>query len=254
MFDTHCHLDEFGSDLNNVLFRARQSRVTHFLIPSCGEFNWTTVNEIANSQEHVYYALGLHPVFMDKHDERVLRKLDQALQDRSEKCVAVGECGLDFFVSAENHQRQIELLAAQLNLANQYRLPVILHCRKAEHDLTRVLKESKVHSGGVLHAFSGSVQQAMNWVKLGLYIGVGGLITYERANKTRNTIRQIPLDYLVLETDSPDMPVCGYQGQPNQPDKIPLILDVLCDLRSEPRTHIEQALFNNSMRLFNLSE
>ncbi len=134
-------------------------------------------------------------------------------------CVAVGgECGLDFAIADANWERQVELLEAQLKLANDYGLPVILHCRKAFPELLGILKRNPPVAGGVYHGFSGSLSQAEQLIDLGIKIGVGGTITYSRANKTRNTIAALPLAALMLETDAPDMPVAGFQGgQPNRP-------------------------------------
>lgn len=167
-------------------------------------------------------------------------------------CVAVGECGLDFAIADANWERQVELLEAQLKLANDYGLPVILHCRKAFPELLGILKRNPPVAGGVYHGFSGSLSQAEQLIDLGIKIGVGGTITYSRANKTRNTIAALPLAALMLETDAPDMPVAGFQGQPNRPDRLCNIMRSLVDIREESEAEIEEATSLTAAELFQL--
>ena len=195
--DSHCHFDfePFASDPAYYLTLARRAGVGTIVIPSVGERNWQAVKSLSQQFDGLYYALGLHPYFSLEHSEKALPALAEQLDDvigaegkKDLKCVAVGECGLDFAIADVNRERQIELLAAQLALANQYRLPVILHCRKAFPELVSLLKRTPPIAGGVYHGFSGSLPQAEQLIDLGIKIGVGGTITYRRANKTRNTI------------------------------------------------------------------
>lgn len=254
LFDTHCHLDlaPIGSEVEAVITAARRAGVNQMLIPACGRHNWQAVAAIAAAHQGVYYALGMHPYFSDRHRPGDLELLDEQLARRSPDCLAVGECGLDFYAGSESEASQCALLLAQLELANRYTLPVILHCRKAHQQLVRVLKHCRPQAGGVLHGFSGSYQQAMDYIRLGLHIGVGGTITYPRANKTRQAIARLPLSSLVLETDAPDMPLSGFQGQPNRPAQLPLVLNALNLLRSEGEQTIAKVLYVNSKRLLQI--
>ncbi|WCE29139.1 TatD family hydrolase [Vibrio sp. SCSIO 43137] len=253
LFDTHCHLDfePFSADLDDVISRARNKGVDKFLIPACSKSNWRNVAEISQRYSGVYYALGLHPYFTDKHSDSDLDLLEQAIRNRDNKCVAVGECGLDF-VKGNDRERQILLLDAQLDLTIQYELPVILHCRGAHQQMIKLLKQKKLPCAGVIHGFSGSYEQAMDYIRLGYYIGVGSTITYLRARKTRNTISKLPLANLVLETDAPDMPLSGYQGEKNVPERVLNVLNELNVLRNEPEQTVADTLYKNSLSVFTI--
>lgn len=149
---------------------------------------------------------------------------------------------------------QEQALELQFELARRFDLPVILHSRKAHNRLIQLVKAAKLPKGGVLHAFSGSYQQAMEWIRLGFLIGVGGTITYPRANKTRDAIQRISLENIVLETDAPDMPIIGYQGEPNHPSKLIHVLNELAVLRTESKQSIASQLWENSNSAFFICE
>ncbi|WP_375751156.1 TatD family hydrolase [Vibrio sp. HN007] len=256
LFDTHCHLDreELSINIEGVLDSAAEAGVKHILIPGCGAFNWEQVKEISQSRANLYYALGLHPYFIDKHNKNDLSELESRLQKGDPGCVAVGECGLDFFLSRDNEAIQKALLIEQIKLANTFELPLILHNRKAHQDLIKILRQYKPKCSGVIHGFSGSLQQANDFIDLGFYIGVGGTITYERASKTRKTISSIPLSSIVIETDSPDMPLNSYQGIPNHPKRSVDVLKSLNLLRNECEQTVASVVFDNSKRLFRICE
>ena len=261
LIDSHCHFDfePFASDPDAYLELARNAGVGTIVIPSVGERNWQAVKSLSQQFDGLYYALGLHPFFSQEHSQHALSLLSEQLTEvagteekKDHKCVAVGECGLDFAIADANRERQIELLSAQLELANQYRLPVILHCRKAFPELVSVLKRTPPIAGGVYHGFSGSLPQAEQLIDLGIKIGVGGTITYRRANKTRNTIAALPLAALMLETDAPDMPVSGYQGEPNRPDRLFNIMQSLVEIREESEAEIASATSLTAAELFRI--
>ncbi|KDM91844.1 TatD family hydrolase [Photobacterium galatheae] len=261
MIDSHCHFDfpPFADNSGDYLDLARQAGVSHIVIPSVGERNWQQVKRLCEAarqpgQPALFYALGMHPYFAEEHGPETLARLEQALEQARDDpcCVAVGECGLDFAIPDADRQQQMDWLVAQLSLANQYNLPVILHCRKAFPELLQCLKCCPPIRGGVYHAFSGSLQQAIQLLDLGIKIGVGGTITYRRANKTRTTIAQLPLDALLLETDAPDMPPAGFQGEPNRPDRVVQVLNALAELRSESVSQLAQATHKNAEVLFAL--
>ncbi|PMJ92555.1 TatD family hydrolase [Vibrio sp. 10N.261.55.A7] len=255
LFDTHCHFDfrQFGGDFDSELSAAKQQGVERFLIPSVNEDNWLAVQQLSYQYPEIYHALGFHPWFLPSQPAKALPSLVQALEQRSSQCVAIGECGLDFMTDTPS-DRQESYLSMQLELAQQYDLPVILHCRKAHHRLIPMLKRYPLLKGGVLHGFSGSAQQAMSYIELGFYIGVGGTITYPRANKTRVAVSQLPLEFLVIETDAPDMPMHGFQGQPNHPKMLPKVLSELALLKKESEQTIARSLWKNSHKLLSICE
>ncbi|MBD1555641.1 TatD family hydrolase [Vibrio sp. S9_S30] len=261
LFDTHCHFDfDAFSNTDEALATAKQSGVERILIPSIGLSNWDKVSLLASNHSELYFSLGLHPYFIDQHLDTHLEQLDDRLSHRGDKCVAVGECGLDFYsgdgskMKQETQAKQEAIFQGHIALAKRHQLPLILHQRKSHQLMVSMLKQSQFDGGGVIHGFSGSFQQAKDWIDLGFAIGVGGTITYPRAQKTRNTIAQLPLDSLVLETDAPDMPICGYQGKPNHPKYLPQILECLAVLKKRSKQTIAPHMWSKSNFVFGICE
>ncbi|MGR5193704.1 TatD family hydrolase [Vibrio rotiferianus] len=255
LFDTHCHFDfdVFQGDFSRQVELAREQGVERILIPSVGPSNWSRIQELTSQHPHLYYALGFHPYFLKDEFEQFVPELESLLSSPNRQCVAIGECGLDFAIETPM-ELQERALERQFELARRFELPVILHSRKAHNRLIQMVKAAKLPKGGVLHAFSGSYQQAMEWVRLDFFIGVGGSITYPRANKTRDAIQRLPLEYLVLETDAPDMPILGYQGEPNHPAKLIHVLNQLSELHKREKQSIAEKVWENSNSAFSICE
>ncbi len=255
LFDTHCHFDfdVFQNDFEHNLQLAQEKGVCRMLIPSVGPSNWNRIQTLAEHHTHLYYALGFHPYFLEEQFELYLPQLKQYLSQNHPQCVAVGECGLDFAIDVPVSLQE-KALETQFELARRFNLPVILHSRKAHNRLIQMVKAAKLPKGGIIHAFSGSYQQAMEWIRLGFYIGVGGTITYPRANKTRDAIQKLALENLVIETDAPDMPILGYQGVPNHPDKLIHVFNELVNLRCGEKQPIASKLWENSNFVFRICE
>lgn len=256
LFDTHCHLDfdVFDGTLDDEISSANQVGVDYFFVPSVGANNWDKVANLSKHYSNIYYGLGLHPYFIESHQDNSLDLLESQLKAADKKCVAVGECGLDFQLDSSLLtpgliEKQHALFLGQVDMAKQYNLPLVLHARKSHDQILKVLRQ-KASNKGVIHAFSGSYQQAKHYVDLGFYIGVGGIITYSRAKKTRDAIAKLPLDALVLETDSPDMPMSGFQGQTNHTYRIIRVLDEICTITRQNKHQLAQLLYENSKRLF----
>ncbi|EGU21278.1 hypothetical protein SX4_0633 [Vibrio mimicus SX-4] len=254
LFDTHCHFDfaPFTAEPELELQRAAEQGVKRLLIPSVGPQDWQAVAELAQRfPSTIYYALGFHPLYLDSSSPAHLPELEKALMKAEHACVAVGECGLDGMINVDA-QLQEQMLIAQLALASQARLPVILHSRRTHNRLLQLLKQQRFQQGGVLHAFSGSLQEAHQFVDLGFKIGVGGVITYPRANKTRQTIAALATEHLVLETDAPDMPLNGFQGQANHPAQLIKVLDTLAQLKDVSVESLAPILWQTSQTVFGL--
>lgn len=250
--DTHCHFDfpPFIDDAAGSIARAAASGVERIIVPSVDASRFALVSQLAQQHEALYAALGLHPINIAEHNDAHLADLEHWLQTPDAKRVAIGEIGLDLFMNDAQFGKQTHLLDAQLKLAKKYDLPVILHSRRTHDQLAMHLRRHNLPRCGVVHGFAGSQQQAERFIQLGYLIGVGGTITYARASKTRNTIANLPLDFLLLETDAPDMPLHGFQGQPNRPERARNVFDALCELRTEPPAVIADALWHNTLRLF----
>ncbi|SPJ32623.1 TatD family hydrolase [Kushneria phyllosphaerae] len=252
--DTHCHFDfpPFHGDETRSLQLAREAGIEKIIAVGVAADRFAGVMALAERFDPVYAALGIHPMAINDFRNEHLAQLEAWLQQRSDKLVAIGEIGLDLFIDNPQFDRQEALLDAQLRLARQYELPVILHSRRTHDKLAMHLRRLDLPRRGVVHGFAGSEQQALAFIKAGYFIGVGGTMTYERATKTRRTLARLPLSSLLLETDSPDMPVQGFQGEPNRPERIKNIWQCLCEIREEPPQEIADTLRDNTHRLFHL--
>jgi TatD DNase family protein len=263
--DTHCHLDaaEFDVDRDAVRRRAREVGVELCVIPAVERSNWDPVKALAHRFSDVY-ALGIHPLYVPQAAEDDLQALDQRLHECKDdaRLVAVGEIGLDFFVSSlctpEMRNKQWTFYIAQLKLAQKHRLPVILHVRRSADLLLKGLRKHQV-PGGIAHAFNGSLEQARTFIDLGFVLGFGGALTFERALQLRRLATQLPMDALVMETDAPDIPpqwlyqtqearLAGVPQGRNEPADLPGIADVLAQSRGMPLTELAAASLRNARR------
>lgn len=254
LFDTHCHLDlpELAPEQQLHWQSAQQAGVTALLIPAVQQSAWQNLLKLQHQHTYWHIALGIHPWWAAKHTVAAVAVLDQLLAEHSAAIAAVGEIGLDFALDDAGFAIQQQLFTAQLALAKQHNKPVILHHRKSQPQLLAELKRQQFSAGGILHAFSGSQQQGMAFVDLGFKLGIGGTITYDRAEKTRNTVRKLPLECFVLETDAPAMPLVGYQGEVNTPAQLARVFEAFCQLRPESRRHIAATLWQNSVDVLRL--
>lgn len=250
--DTHCHFDFppfYGQEAQSLAL-AQQAGVRQIIVPAVTADRFARVLRLAREHSPLYAALGLHPLYIAQHGDEQLAQLADFLASKPAKLVAVGEIGLDLYMAEPQLARQQRLLAAQLKLAGRHDLPVILHSRRSHDQLAAMLRQADVPRRGVVHGFAGSLAQAQAFVRLGYFIGVGGTITYPRAQKTRGVMAQLPLAALLLETDAPDMPLAGYQGQPNRPERAADVFQALCLLRPEPADTIATQLQQNTRTLF----
>jgi TatD DNase family protein len=223
LIDSHCHLDlpVFDSDRDQILQRCHAAGVNTLVIPGISAGGWPRLLTVCGQYPGLFPALGLHPMFMAEHSPADLKQLHEGLADTSP--VAIGEIGLDFHSPDADRDAQTRLLAAQLELALEFQLPVLLHVRKA-HDQVLALLRRYRPLGGIAHAFSGSLQQARQYIDLGFCLGFGGMLTFERSRKLRALARELPLTSLVLETDAPDMTVSAHRGGRNSPEYLPDVL------------------------------
>lgn len=253
MIDSHCHLDvpAFHHDVEAVLQRSRQAGVTRFLIPGTTLQGWERQQQLAAQHSDIDLAFGLHPYFIDETAESTVAQLEKVMSNSSQAVLAVGEIGLDA-VCTTPADVQETLFSRQLAIAQTCRLPVILHHRKTHHRLLGLLKSAKFQYGGIIHAFSGSVQDAQAYCDLGFLLGVGGTITYERAAKSRASIASVGLNNLVLETDSPDMPLSGRQGERNSPAYLIEVARALSELTNTSVEEVAVRTSSNYRRLFRL--
>ncbi len=251
LIDTHCHLDvdEFDDDRNEVLARCREKGIQRIVIPAIDRDGWDNLLALCARERGLYPALGLHPMFIDKHTDHDRADLEKYIE--STNLVAVGEIGLDFFIKELDQVRQKNLFDKQLSIARNADLPVLLHVRKAHDDTLSAIKKARVQ-GGIAHAFNGSLQQAEQYIELGFKLGFGGTMTYEKASKIRKLAKELPLESIVLETDAPDMVVEGHKDERNSPEYLMDCLNALAEIRDESPEHIAEQTTKNACEVLNL--
>jgi TatD DNase family protein len=256
MIDTHCHLDagEFAADLDAVLGEARRRGVTAVVIPAVDPSNWEAVEAITTRAGDALperrYALGMHPVYIDRCDEEAIDALRAAatVARADPLFVGIGEIGLDHFVAGLDLHRQLAFFVAQLRIARDLDLPVILHVRRAIDPVSRELRRLGPFSG-IAHAFNGSAQQAERMIGLGLALGFGGAATFSRARNIRRLAASVPLEAIVLETDSPDIAPAWLAPGRNTPAELPAIADEIARLRGITREQLVTATDANARRV-----
>ena len=249
LFDSHCHLDAppFDPDRPAVVARARAAGVTRQLVPAVDRAGWEKLRDLCAADDGLLPAYGLHPMYLDQHQPGHLDDLARWLAD--ERPAAVGECGLDHFVPDLDPETQRYYFLGQLALARDFDLPVVLHARRAVDEVITALRRTG-GLRGVVHSWSGSEEQARQLFDLGFHLGIGGPVTFERAQRLRRTVATMPIERLLLETDAPDQPGVDHRGARNEPAYLPEVLAVVAALRGESPGHVAAATTANAARLF----
>ena len=267
LFDTHTHFDvaDFDHDRQHLAVQAKQVGVEALVLIGFIESRFDELSQTHQQLQHwenvpqSYLAPGLHPFYIEQHQQAHLQRLEQVLKQHD--CVAIGEIGLDTFL--KQHKRpdafakQQHYFNAQLELATHYQKPVLLHIRKAHAEALAILKAQKFKLGGIAHAFSGGVEEAKALVKLGFKIGVTGQITNPNAKKLHQVVQAIGAERLVIETDCPDMtPLCCQTSTEhrtrNTPVNLPYILDSLAQTLGQPQDQLAEQLWQNSLAALHL--
>ena len=231
IFDTHIHLDRCSSELNVAaeVEAARQAGVSQFLLPGVDQAGWQNIQAIADRFDGVQAAFGLHPQAADQWNQDCRNALITFL--REEKAVAIGEIGLDRTIDVPMALQE-QVFREQLQIAIEFSLPVLIHCRKVPGRLLEILREEKADQvGGIMHAFGGSYQTARSAIDLGFVLSFGGALTYPEARRAIEVVRQLPDDALVVETDAPDLAPHPHRGEPNRPLWISLVVQRLAEIR-----------------------
>lgn len=251
LIDSHSHFDvaAFDHDRDAAHARALAAGVDRQILPAVDAHTWPKLRQVCADYPGLYPAYGLHPVYLETHRLHDLDDLRGWI--KRERPVAVGECGLDYFVEGLDRERQQHFFDGQLALAADFDLPLVVHARRA---VDAVIASIRRFPGvrGVVHSFSGSPEQAAQLHRLGWMLGIGGPVTYARANRLRGLVATMPLEQLLLETDAPDQPDADHRGQRNEPALLTRVLHVVAELRGEPAEHIAAATTANAERLFRL--
>ncbi|MCK5725361.1 MAG: TatD family hydrolase [Thiotrichaceae bacterium] len=254
LIDSHCHLDFpiFDQDRSAVIKQAQHNNISRIIIPAISQQYWQRMEETQSKHPISALAYGLHPLFMRQHQPEHITLLHQKLFQGN--AIAVGECGLDFYPSGQSQSEinlQIEYFDQQLKLAKEFQLPVIIHARKS---IDIVLKMIRKYGGlnGIIHSYSGSLQQAEYCIKAGFLLGFGGPMTYSRATKLRHLVSKLPLEKLVLESDAPDQVPQPHYGERNQPAYIIDSLTIMAELKKLSIEEVATQTTANIKEVFSL--
>jgi len=254
--DTHCHLDapELLANLPSILEESAQKGVQAILLPAIQASDFVHVKELAHQYAKqipgLVYTLGIHPLYIQRAKESDLQGLQEAIEANLEdsRFVGIGEIGLDYFVEGLDPQRQDFFFQGQLDLAQQFQLPVVLHVRRSQDAILKALRQRTI-PGGIAHAFNGSFQQAEQFIDMNFKLGFGGAATYTRALQIRRLLKELPLDSIVTETDSPDIPPSWLRDEGlefNSPSYLPRIATELADIRGIGRDQFALAVMQNA--------
>ena len=252
--DTHCHLNDEAlyKDLDDVISRARQAGVEKMVVIGWDKASSELAIKIAEQYENIYAVIGFHPenVF-DINDDVLYKTLELC---KKPKVVGIGEIGLDYHWTKdlEKRETQKQYFVKQIEFANKVGLPISIHSREAFNDTLEILKEHKPMHGGVMHCYSGSVENINDIINLGLYIGLDGPVTFTNAKTPKEVAAEIPLEKLVVETDCPYLSPHPLRGTVNEPANISLIVDAIAEARGMSKKHLLDVLYQNSCKLFNL--
>lgn len=249
LYDSHSHLDapEFDADREAVIARAEAVGVDRQLVPAVDFGSWPTLKAVCALRPGLKAAYGLHPMYLDRHRPEHLDALPGWIE--RERPAAVGEFGLDFFVEGLDPGTQRVYFVRQLEIAKAFDLPVVLHARRAVDEVIATLRRIG-GLRGVVHSWSGSEEQAALLHRLGFKLGIGGPVTFERAQRLRRTVATVPREQLLIETDSPDQPDATRRGERNEPAFLRTVLAEVARLRSEDEAEVAAYTSANAEALF----
>lgn len=251
LIDSHIHLDfpVFDVDRPALINQAVASGIGQFVVPATTRDSWVNIRQLARDDRRAYAAYGIHPYFIDGHTLEDVEALDGWLKKNN--AVAVGEIGLDYYLQELNRDKQRILFDAQLVIARKHGLPVILHARKAIHEVTDKLKKHNINKG-IVHSFNGSLEQADTLIGMGFKLGFGGALTYPRATRLRELVKKLPLETICLETDAPDQPTPGFRGERNEPIALLEVLETVASLKGQAVEIIAAQTTENTYAALNI--
>ena len=246
--DTHCHVvSEYYDDIDEVIKNAIDNGVLKIIVNGYNMQSNREVLELVKKYDIVYGALGIQPEELYDYNDDSLKFIEEHIND--EKIIAVGEIGLDYHYDTDK-DLQKKLFKRQLKIAYKYNKPVIIHSRDCIQETYNILKESKVK--GTMHCYSGSKEMALEFIKIGFLIGIGGVSTFKNAKNIVDVIKYIPLEYIILETDSPYLTPEPYRGKRNEPMYIPIVAKRVADIKGLDIKEIERTTTDNARRLFDI--
>lgn len=251
LIDSHCHLDakRFDEDRSAMIDRARAAGVERMVTIGCDVENSRRALGLAATHADVFASVGVHP---HEAGEAQTGFADELRQLSSHpKCVAIGECGLDFYYDHSPRERQAEVFSEQIALGRELNKPLVVHVRDAWEECLAQLKSERAHSG-VIHCFTSTWEHAQAALKLGFYISIPGIVTFKKAGELPDVVPKIPLDRLLVETDSPFLAPMPYRGKRNEPAYVAHVAEKVAQLRQMPVAELKEATGANARRLFGL--
>lgn len=252
IFDTHAHYDDeqFDADREEVLESLRKSGVGTVVNAGSTLESWDKIIKLTQEYDFIYGALGIHPDEVGTLDEKNFRRLSELAN--LEKIVAIGEIGLDYYWDKECHDLQKKWFIRQLGLAREKELPVIIHSREAAADTMEIMKEYAGGVKAVIHCYSYSPEMASQYVKMGYFIGVGGVVTFRNSKKLKQVVEAIPLDAILLETDCPYLAPVPFRGKRNCSCYLNYVAEEIAGIKSVPVEDVIRITEENARRLYNL--
>ena len=245
--DNHCHvLGEYYDNIDEVIKKCKAAKVEKIIVSGTNIKTNREVLELVNKYDIVYGTIGFHPTELDDFTDTYFAWLEANINNK--KIIGIGEIGLDYHYDNTDKELQIMVFKRQLDIAKKYHKSVIIHSRDSTRDTYNILKDYKL--SGVIHCFSGSVEMAREFIKIGYYIGIGGIITYKNAKNIKEVVKEIPLSYILLETDSPYLAPEPYRGKENNPSNIPLIAEAISGIKSVSITEVSAVTTANSRAVF----
>lgn len=245
--DTHCHLfKEYYEDIDEILKISRSNLVNRYIVDGCDGASNQEIMELIK-KEGVFGALGIHPEDVENYNDEDLKFIEKNLNNP--KIIAIGEIGLDYHYGKEFKNKQIKLFESQLAIAEKYNMPVVVHSRESTEDTINCLKKYNVR--GVIHSFSGSLETANIYIKMGYLLGVNGVITFKNCNQ-KEVIKEISLDNIILETDSPYLTPVPFRGKRNDPSNIIEIAKFVSELKSISLDELAKITNSNILRIFDI--
>ncbi|MDO5017897.1 MAG: TatD family hydrolase [Lagierella massiliensis] len=252
MIDSHAHLDDekFNVDREEVIQKLQEKFVKYVINPSSDMESSKRVVELSKEYENIFAAVGVHPHEAEDFESKDLEKLRELA--KNPKVVAIGEIGLDYFYDNSPREIQKEVFKKQLQLSVELKLPVIIHTREAMGDTFDILNEFKGKVSGVMHCYTGSIEMAKRFMELGFYISIAGPVTFKNATNVKDMAKQIPLDKLLIETDSPYLTPVPNRGKRNDPSNVLYVADMLANLKEISIDEIIENSRENTIKLFSL--
>lgn len=255
IFDSHAHYDDaqFDEDRMDVLSHLKDAGVEKVVNISNGWDDLLKTLELIKQVPFLYGTVGIHPCKVSElNDERMEQMRDFCSGD---KIVAVGEIGLDYYWMSDPKEVQKEWFIRQLRLAKEVNLPVVIHSRDASQDTFDIMKaEHAGTTGGVIHCYSGSVEMAREYVKMGYFLGIGGVVTFKNSKTLKKVAAEIPLEHIVIETDCPYLAPTPYRGKRNSSAYLPMVVEEIARLRGISPEEVERVTYENAMRLYSIAE